>query len=161
MGRDILHRIHAIKSIRRVFKFRRAANIIVAPIASGGMKHVGINPLGLVLTTVGTDLYQLSKLTLNWLLFLSRILSISVNQLTPFLSVKKYMIRSGEYLATLAVSELFVLVASRFCFDTGRSVSGMRITSLVLGIFSETQQLHVVFAKLNGCFKPAMWLLPD
>ena len=78
-----------------------------------------------------------------------------MNQLTPFLSVKKYMIRSGEYLATLAVSELFVLVASRFCFDTGRSVSGMRITSLVVGIFSETQQLHLVFTKLNGCFRSA------
>ena len=54
----------------------------------------------------------------------------------------------------LAVSDMVVPVASHSCFDTSLSVSGIRITSLAFGIFSEVQQLHVVSTKLKGAESP-------
>ena len=60
------------------------------------------------------------------------------------------MIGSGDIFVMLAVSGTIVPVASHVCFDTSLSVSDVRITSLAFGIFSEVQQLHVVFTKLKG-----------
>ena len=60
------------------------------------------------------------------------------------------MIGSDEIFVMLAVSGMVVSVASHFRFDTSLSVSDVRITSLAFGIFSEVQQLHVVFTKLKG-----------
>ena len=60
------------------------------------------------------------------------------------------MIGSDETFVMLAVSGMVVSVASHFCFDKSLSVSDVRITSLAFGIFSEVQQLHVVFTKLKG-----------